>query len=118
MILLRTIRQRYRPRRNCGQNKRKISADKFFKGLFETALGKGEIILQVSFPLPKKGGYEKFRHPASRFALVGVFVADTGKEIRVAVTGASESGVFRAKDMESALKKTGFKAEIYRERQS
>jgi carbon-monoxide dehydrogenase medium subunit len=92
-------------------NKRKIPADKFFKGLFETALGKGEVVLQVSFPLPKKAGYEKFRHPASRFALVGVFVADTGKEVRVAVTGASESGVFRAKDMETALKKSGFKPE-------
>jgi carbon-monoxide dehydrogenase medium subunit len=89
--------------------KRKIPAEKFFKGLFETALKKGEIITQVSFPLPKKAGYEKFRHPASRFALVGVFVADTGKEIRVAVTGAAEDGVFRAREMETALKKGGFK---------
>jgi len=92
-------------------NKRKIPVDKFFKGLFETALGKGEIILQVSFPLPKKAGYEKFFHPASRFALVGVFVADTGKEVRVAVTGAAQDGVFRAKEIEAALKKGGFNPE-------
>ena len=86
-------------------NKRKIPADKFFKGLFETALGKGEMIVQVSFPLPKRAAYAKFPNPASRFALVGVFVADHGKEVRVAVTGAGEDGVFRAKDMEAALKK-------------
>jgi carbon-monoxide dehydrogenase medium subunit len=86
-------------------NKRKIPADKFFKGLFETALGRGEMILQVSFPLPKRAAYAKFPHPASRYALVGVFVADHGKEVRVAVTGAGEDGVFRAKEMEAALKK-------------
>jgi carbon-monoxide dehydrogenase medium subunit len=86
-------------------NKRKIPADKFFKGLFETALGKGEMILQVSFPVPKRSAYAKFPHPASRFALVGVFVADHGNDVRVAVTGAGEDGVFRAKDMEAALKK-------------
>ncbi|MCC6947648.1 MAG: xanthine dehydrogenase family protein subunit M [Bradyrhizobiaceae bacterium] len=86
-------------------NKRKIPADRFFKGLFETALGRGEIILQVVFPLPKCAAYMKFPNPASRFALVGVFVADFGKEVRVAVTGAGEDGVFRAKDMEAALKK-------------
>jgi carbon-monoxide dehydrogenase medium subunit len=86
-------------------NKRKIPADKFFKGLFETALGKGEMILQVSFPVPKRAGYAKFPNPASRFALVGVFVADHGKETRVAVTGAGEDGVFRAKEIEAALKK-------------
>ena len=86
-------------------NKRKIPADKFFKGLFETALGRGEMILQVSFPVPKRAGYQKFPNPASRYALVGVFVADHGKDVRVAVTGAGEDGVFRAKDMEAALKK-------------
>jgi carbon-monoxide dehydrogenase medium subunit len=59
----------------------------------------------VSFPLPKRAGYAKFPNPASRFALVGVFVADHGKETRVAVTGAGEDGVFRAKEIESALKK-------------
>ncbi|HLL28198.1 MAG TPA: xanthine dehydrogenase family protein subunit M [Xanthobacteraceae bacterium] len=89
-------------------SKRKIPADKFFKGLFETALGKGEIVLQVSFPIPKKAGYAKFPNPASRFALVGVFVADTGKEARAAVTGAGEQGAFRSKEIEAALKK-GFK---------
>jgi carbon-monoxide dehydrogenase medium subunit len=86
-------------------NKRKIPADKFFKGLFETALGRGEMILQVVFPLPKRAAYMKFPNPASRFALVGVFVADLGKDVRVAVTGAGEDGVFRAKEMEAALKK-------------
>jgi carbon-monoxide dehydrogenase medium subunit len=87
-------------------NKRKIPADKFFKGLFETALGRGELILQVVFPIPKRAAYAKFPHPASRYALVGVFVADHGNEVRVAVTGAGEDGVFRAKDMEAALKKS------------
>ncbi|HEX5778998.1 MAG TPA: xanthine dehydrogenase family protein subunit M, partial [Xanthobacteraceae bacterium] len=86
-------------------NKRKIPADKFFKGLFETALGRGEFIVQVIFPIPKRAAYAKFPNPASRFAMVGVFVADHGKDVRVAVTGASEDGVFRAKDMEAALKK-------------
>lgn len=86
-------------------NKRRIPADKFFKGLFETALGRGELITQVIFPVPKRAAYAKFPHPASRYALVGVFVADLGKEVRVAVTGAGEDGVFRAKDMEAALKK-------------
>jgi carbon-monoxide dehydrogenase medium subunit len=86
-------------------NKRKIPAYKFFKGLFETALGKGEFIVQVIFPQPKRAAYMKFPNPASLFAMVGVFVADHGKEVRVAVTGAGEDGVFRAKDMEAALKK-------------
>jgi carbon-monoxide dehydrogenase medium subunit len=86
-------------------NKRKIPADKFFKGLFETALGKGELILQVSFNVPKRAAYAKFPHPASRFALVGAFVADHGNDVRVAVTGAAEDGAFRAKEMEAALKK-------------
>ena len=60
-------------------NKRKIAADDFFKGLYETALAEGEIITSVSFPIPKKAAYAKFPQPASRFALVGVFVAQTGK---------------------------------------
>jgi aerobic carbon-monoxide dehydrogenase medium subunit len=84
---------------------RKIPAEKFFKGLFETTLGKSEIIVAVSFPVPKRAGYAKFPNPASRFALVGVFVADFGKEVRAAVTGAGEDGVFRAKEIETALKK-------------
>jgi carbon-monoxide dehydrogenase medium subunit len=83
-------------------NKRKIEADKFFKGMFETALEPGEIITQVSFPVPKRAAYVKFKNPASRFAIVGVFVADTGSGVRVAVTGAGSS-VFRQSEMEKAL---------------
>jgi carbon-monoxide dehydrogenase medium subunit len=86
-------------------NKRKIAADEFFKGLFETVLAGDEIIEKVSFPVPEKAGYVKFKNPASRFALVGVFVSKGPAGIRVAVTGASESGVFRAKDIEAALGK-------------
>ncbi|WP_298871116.1 xanthine dehydrogenase family protein subunit M [uncultured Bradyrhizobium sp.] len=86
-------------------NKRSISADDFFKGLFTTALEDGEIITAVSFPVPEKAGYEKMRHPASRFALTGVFVAKTKSgEIRVAATGASQSGVMRVGAIEAALK--------------
>jgi carbon-monoxide dehydrogenase medium subunit len=85
--------------------KRKIVADDFFKGLFETVLEADEIITKVSFPVPKKAAYQKFRNPASRFALVGVFVAKRPSEIRVAVTGAGASGVFRVPDFEAALKK-------------
>jgi carbon-monoxide dehydrogenase medium subunit len=83
--------------------KRSLEAEKFFLGLFETALGEGEIITEVRFPKPTKAAYEKFRNPASRFALVGVFVAQTGAGVRVAVTGAGSSGVFRATDLEKAL---------------
>ncbi len=86
-------------------NKRSISADDFFKGLFTTALADGEIITQVSFPVPAKAGYSKFPHPASRFALTGVFVAKTKSgDIRVAATGASQSGVMRVPAIEAALK--------------
>jgi len=85
--------------------KRKIPADEFFKGLFETVLEPDEIITKVSFPLPKKAAYQKFRNPASRYALVGVFVAKRPSEIRVAVTGAGASGVFRVAAFEEALKK-------------
>jgi carbon-monoxide dehydrogenase medium subunit len=85
--------------------KRRITADEFFKGLFETALEPDEIITRVMFPLVKKAGYIKFRNPASRFALVGVFVSKRGSEIRVAVTGAGASGVFRVPSFEEALKK-------------
>lgn len=83
-------------------NKRQIAADDFFKGMFETALEPGEIITAVSFPIPKRAAYMKFKNPASRYALVGVFVADTAGGPRVAVTGAGP-GVFRQKDMEKAL---------------
>ncbi|MFL6622968.1 MAG: FAD binding domain-containing protein [Sulfurifustaceae bacterium] len=86
-------------------NKRTIAADDFFKGMYETALAPDEIITAVSFPTPKRAAYIKFRNPASRFALVGVFVADTGTGVRVAVTGAGSAGVFRATAMEQALAK-------------
>jgi len=86
-------------------NKRKIAADDYFKGLFETALEEGEIVTKVTFPIPQKAGYMKFRNPASRYALVGVFVAKRAAEIRVAVTGAGAGGVFRWAAAEEALKK-------------
>jgi carbon-monoxide dehydrogenase medium subunit len=86
-------------------NKRRIKADDFFTGMFSTALEPGEIITKVSFPIPKKAAYQKFRNQASRFALVGVFVGKRGSEIRVAVTGAGANGVFRVKSFEEALKK-------------
>lgn len=89
---------------NIVTNKREIAADKFFLGLFETALKPGEIIVRVDFPLPLRAGYAKFRNPASRFALVGVFVCDTTSGVRVAVTGAGPC-VFRAKRMEKVLAK-------------
>ncbi len=86
-------------------NKRRIAADDFFTGMFSTALEENEIILRVSFPIAKKAAYEKFKHPASGFALVGVFASKRASEIRVAVTGAGASGVFRVKSFEEALKK-------------
>jgi carbon-monoxide dehydrogenase medium subunit len=86
-------------------NKRSISADDFFKGLFTTALTDGEIITQVTFPIPAKAGYSKFAHPASRFALTGVFVVKTkAGDVRVAATGASQNGVMRVPAIEAALK--------------
>jgi CO/xanthine dehydrogenase FAD-binding subunit len=85
---------------------RKIPADQFFKGLFETALAAGEMIKSVTFPIAKKAAYEKFKNPASRFAIVGVFVAQTAAGPRVAVTGAGARGVFRVKAMEEALAKS------------
>jgi carbon-monoxide dehydrogenase medium subunit len=85
--------------------KRRIKADEFFKGLFETALEDDEIITKVMFPLVKKAAYVKFPNPASRYALVGVFVSKRGSEIRVAVTGAGASGVSRVAAFEEALKK-------------
>jgi carbon-monoxide dehydrogenase medium subunit len=86
-------------------NKRRIKADEFFTGMFSTALEPSEIITKVSFPIPKKAAYQKFRNQASRFALVGVFVSKRGSEIRVAVTGAGSNGVFRVPSFEEALKK-------------
>jgi carbon-monoxide dehydrogenase medium subunit len=84
-------------------NRRKIPADEYFTGLFETALEEGEIITKVVFPLPGKAGYAKFRNPASGYAMVGVCVAKRGADLRVAVTGAGASGVFRWKEAEAAL---------------
>ncbi len=82
----------------------KHAADAFFTGLFETALGEGEIITAISFPKAEKAAYMKFPNPASRYAMVGVFVAKTAAGVRVAVTGAGPS-VFRVKAMEEALSK-------------
>lgn len=86
-------------------NKRQIAADKFFKGLFETALKDGEIVTAVAFTAPAKAAYQKFRNPASRYAIAGVFVAKGKEGVRVAVTGAGDDGVFRAKQLEVALTK-------------
>jgi carbon-monoxide dehydrogenase medium subunit len=85
-------------------NKRTIAGDAFFKGLFTTALEDGELITAVSFPIPKKSAYTKYRQPASRFALIGVFVSQGADGVRVAVTGA-KACVFRATDIEQALNK-------------
>jgi carbon-monoxide dehydrogenase medium subunit len=83
-------------------NRREIAADDFFLGLYATALEPGELILSVRFPIAQRAGYAKFKQAASRFALVGVFVAQTAAGVRVAVTGAA-SGVFRHRGLESAL---------------
>jgi carbon-monoxide dehydrogenase medium subunit len=84
-------------------NKRKIAADDFFTGMFDTALEEGEIITRITFPIPSKSAYVKFPNPASRYALVGVFVSKKGKDVRVAVTGAGSNGVFRHAAAEAAL---------------
>ena len=84
-------------------NKREIAADEFFTGLFETALEPEEMILRVAFPAPGRAAYAKFRNPASRYAIVGVFVAESRGDVRVAVTGAGQSGVFCVPAMETAL---------------
>lgn len=84
---------------------RRIAADDFFTGIFSTALKDGEIVTAVEFPIPKRMGYCKFRNPASRYALCGVAVAETASgEVRVSVVGAGANGVFRATEMEKALK--------------
>ncbi|WP_102223477.1 FAD binding domain-containing protein [Acidimangrovimonas sediminis] len=85
---------------------REIAADDFFDGLFTTALEEGEIITEVRFPIPEAANYQKFEQPASRFALVGVFVAKFSDGVRVAVTGASGDGVFRWTEAEEALSKS------------
>lgn len=84
-------------------NAREIAADDFFQGMFTTALEEGEIVTAVRFPIPEKSAYAKFVQPASRFALTGVFVAKYAGGVRVAVTGASENGVFRWSEAEAAL---------------
>ena len=84
-------------------NSRRIAADDYFQGLFSTALKDGEIITSVVFPIPEKAAYVKFLQPASRFALTGVFVAKFTNGVRVAVTGASNDGVFRWHEAETAL---------------
>src|ERR1700752_1523626 len=86
-------------------NKRRVVADEFFTGMFETALEPDEIITKVQFPIVKKAAYQKFKHPASGFALVGVFVSQRPSHIRDAVTGAGANGVFRVTSFEQALKK-------------
>lgn len=82
---------------------RDIAADDYFQGMFATALEPGEIVTKVSFPIPERAAYAKFPQPASRFAMVGAFVAKTGSGVRVAITGASEHGVYRWTEAEAAL---------------
>ncbi|MCE2950225.1 MAG: FAD binding domain-containing protein [bacterium] len=84
---------------------RQIAADDYFQGLFTTALGEGEIVTAVRFPVPRRAGYVKFAHPATGYAMSGVFVAETGSGVRVAVTGAG-NGVFRWAEAEAALAKS------------
>ena len=84
-------------------DKRAIHADDFFQGMFTTALEPGELITKIVFPFPEKSNYEKFRNPASRYAMVGVFVARGPAGVRVAITGAGQGGVFRHTEMEQAL---------------
>jgi len=86
-------------------NKRTIAGNDFFKGMFETALEPNELIVKIEYPAPKRAAYTKFRNPASRYAIVGVMVADTASGIRVAVTGAGPV-VFRQKEFEAALSKS------------
>ena len=86
-------------------DRRTIAADAFFQGMFATALQPGELITSVSFPIPARAAYQKFKNPASRYAIVGVFVANGPMGVRVAVTGAGQGGVFRHKAFEAALGK-------------
>ena len=85
---------------------RKIEAKDFFQGMFATALNDGELITAISFPIPKRAAYMKFKQQASRFAMVGVFIAQFDGDVRVVVTGASSSGVFRHGGLEAALNKS------------
>ncbi len=87
-------------------DRRRIAADDFFQGMFTTALEEGELITAIEFPIPEKAAYMKFPNPASRYAMVGVFVARGPAGVRVAVTGAGQGGVFRHKEAEAALAKS------------
>jgi carbon-monoxide dehydrogenase medium subunit len=93
-------------------NKRAIAADDYFQGMFTTALEPDELITAVEFPVPEKAAYMKFPNPASRYAIVGVFVAKGPAGVRVAVTGAGQNGVFRHRAMEDALSRTFSSAAI------
>jgi carbon-monoxide dehydrogenase medium subunit len=84
-------------------NKRKISADDFFQGMFATALEAGEIVTAIHIPVPEKAGYAKMKNPASRYSMAGVFVAKGSAGVRVAVNGAGANGAFRSPEMEKAL---------------
>lgn len=84
-------------------DRRDIAADDFFLGIYTTALAENEVITAVSFPVPEKAGWQKFKQPASRFSIVGVFASRGPKGVRVAVTGAGAGGVFRATDLEAKL---------------
>lgn len=84
-------------------DRRSIAADDYFQGMFTTALEQGEIITSVTFPVPQASSYMKFKNPASRYAMVGVFIAKFATGVRVAITGASQSGVFRHTAFEAAL---------------
>jgi carbon-monoxide dehydrogenase medium subunit len=87
-------------------DQREISAEDFFQGMFTTALNPGELITEVHFPIAERAAYMKFANPASRYAMVGVFVAKTKSGVRVAVTGAGQNGVFRHQGFEDALNKS------------
>lgn len=89
-------------------SRRSIAAADFFLGLFETALEEGEIVTRVSWPIPRRSGWEKFPNPASRYAMAAVFVADLGGEPGVGVTGAGRNGAFRSTEIEHALRERGF----------
>jgi carbon-monoxide dehydrogenase medium subunit len=84
---------------------RKIAAKDFFQGMFTTALNEGELVTAISYPIAKRAAYMKFRQPASRFALIGVFVAQTDQGVRVVVTGGG-NGVFRHQGLEQALSRS------------
>ena len=91
-------------------DRRELAADDYFVNLFETALEPDEIVTRIVFPIPDAAGYAKFRHPASRYSIAGVFISRKGKDVRVAVTGAGARGVFRVSEFEQVLAKD-FRAE-------